>query len=302
MAEGVAIGAPDDFNKIGQAITELKGDAADFVIRSYVHYTGEESAESVLREIEQLLQITVQWDIVLGFRDEGMELGGWLKLIRHIIEQFGARLYTLQITGEPNLLNMPGAGDGYCPNVRQALVQGMAEARKAIMANDAPTNIGFGVAPTFQPNNDFWENIGEIGGKDFAADLDYVGYDFYPDVFWRIEFEKIPAMVKMALENFRRKELPKAMIPENVPIRITENGWATNAGRPYDRQAKVLETVIRTIYDLRDEYNITHYELFGLRDADSTNDNMFYQFGIMRDDYTPKPAFEVYRKLIRELS
>jgi hypothetical protein len=29
--------------------------------------------------------------------------------------------------------------------------------------------------------------------------------------------------------------------------------------------------------------------------------NLFYQFGLMRDDYTPKPAFAVYRRLIAEL-
>ena len=39
----------------------------------------------------------------------------------------------------------------------------------------------------------------------------------------------------------------------------------------------------------------------GLRDADSNNPNLFYQFGLMRDDYTPKPAFETYRQLIAEL-
>jgi len=302
MAEGVATGAPDDFNKIGQAISELKGDAKDFVIRSYTHYYGPESAEAVLSEIGQLLQIEVQWDIVLGFRYEGMELGGWLRLIRDIIEKYGNSLYTLQITGEANLLNMPGAGDGYCPNVRQALVQGMIEARKAIKEFGVSTNIGFGVALTWQCGNDFWEEIGRIGGEEFVEALDYVGFDFYPDVFWRIPLENIPAGIKMGLESFRQKDLKTGHIPETVPIRITENGWATNSERPYELQAKVLETVIRTIYDLREELNITHYELFGLRDANSSNDNFFYQFGIMRDDYTPKPAFEVYKNLICELS
>lgn len=38
-----------------------------------------------------------------------------------------------------------------------------------------------------------------------------------------------------------------------------------------------------------------------LRDADSSNLNIFYHFGLLRDDYTPKPAFEVYCRLIAEL-
>lgn len=35
---------------------------------------------------------------------------------------------------------------------------------------------------------------------------------------------------------------------------------------------EVLEIVIRTIYNLRQELNISHYELFGLRDADSSKE------------------------------
>jgi hypothetical protein len=51
---------------------------------------------------------------------------------------------------------------------------------------------------------------------------------------------------------------------------------------------------------LRGKLNITHYELFSLRDADTANPDLNHQFGIMRDDYSPKPAFESYRKLIEE--
>ncbi len=68
-----------------------------------------------------------------------------------------------------------------------------------------------------------------------------------------------------------------------------------------ERQAAVLETVIRTIHEHRAQFNITHYEHFVLRDADSSNPDLFYQFGLLRDDYTTKPAFECYRQLILEL-
>ncbi|MEP7076571.1 MAG: hypothetical protein ABI878_12260 [Acidobacteriota bacterium] len=108
-------------------------------------------------------------------------------------------------------------------------------------------------------------------------------------------------MVRQILEDFRHSDLADAAIPESVPIRITENGWPTNSARSYERQAQVLESVVRTIHKLRNELNITHYELFSLRDADSSNDNIFHQFGIQRDDYTPKPAFGIYKQLISEL-
>jgi hypothetical protein len=47
--------------------------------------------------------------------------------------------------------------------------------------------------------------------------------------------------------------------------------------------------------------NISHYKLFGLRDADSSKEDLFHQYGIMRDDYSPKPAYDTFKRLIREL-
>jgi hypothetical protein len=55
------------------------------------------------------------------------------------------------------------------------------------------------------------------------------------------------------------------------------------------------------VHARREELNVTHWELFTLRDADSSNDGLFYQFGVLRDDYSPKPAFERLRGLFREL-
>ncbi|HJU01690.1 MAG TPA: hypothetical protein VJ966_10850 [Actinomycetes bacterium] len=44
------------------------------------------------------------------------------------------------------------------------------------------------------------------------------------------------------------------------------------------------------------------YSHFSLRDADSANPGRFHQFGLMTDDYTPKPAFHAYRELIDRYS
>ena len=59
--------------------------------------------------------------------------------------------------------------------------------------------------------------------------------------------------------------------------------------------------MLRAVHARRHELDITHWELFTLRDADSNQDSPFHQFGIVRDDYTPKPAFERLRQTIAEL-
>jgi hypothetical protein len=43
----------------------------------------------------------------------------------------------------------------------------------------------------------------------------------------------------------------------------------------------------------------THHTL---RDARSAGSGIFCQFGLMTDDYTPKPAFHLYQDLISTLS
>jgi hypothetical protein len=97
-------------------------------------------------------------------------------------------------------------------------------------------------------------------------------------------------------------------IPPSVPILVTENGWPTgtnplsNTDRSPHRQAEVLDRVIRTVHGLPHELNITHHVLFRLRDADNSKADLFHQFGIMRDDYSPRPAYATFRSLIEELA
>ncbi len=147
--------------------------------------------------------------------------------------------------------------------------------------------------------------IGELGREPFVEALDYVGLDFFPDVFRPAAADGQPGdlrrMVVFILRAIRETWMPAAGIPASVPLHIAENGWPTSPDRSYERQAAAIETIIRTIHTYRGTYHITHYHLFDLRDADSSNPDIFYQFGVLRDDYTPKPAFEVYRRLIAEL-
>jgi hypothetical protein len=144
-----------------------------------------------------------------------------------------------------------------------------------------------------------------MGGEQFARSLDYVGLDIFPDVFFPLTSSGLPGdirhFVELAMRSFRETSLPAAGIPAVVPIHLAENNWPTGRERPYERQAAAIETNIRTVYEYRGNYNVTHYELFDLRDADSGDPGVFSQFDILKDDYTPKPAFDTYRLLIDEL-
>lgn len=304
---GLAAGPPDDPARIQDALTQLQGDDRPFVVRGYVHYNGKSSTgdQPNPQNAEQYASNGRKLDLVLCFHYPGDELDGWLNFIRESIHRYAPHLAMLQVTEEPNL-KLPGMViDGCFPNVRHALVQGVIAAKEEVQKGGYDFPIGFSAAPTLSPDDDFWSSIGAMGHQAFVDALDYVGLDFYADVFWPVAPDGSPGDLRDAvlymLKQFREVNLPAANIPLTKPMHVSENGWPTGPERTYERQASVIETTIRTIHAQRQTMNIKHYELFALRDAKTANPDLFHQFGIMRDDYTPKPAFDTYCQLIAEL-
>jgi hypothetical protein len=211
----------------------------------------------------------------------------------------------LQLTEEPNNPHAATGGDGSTPNVRQAIIEGVIAAKQEALRLGHAMQVGFNATPSFGPNDEFWHSVATLATPAFIDALDYIGLDFFPDVFRPLP--PGPGGSPIALEDavagvisqFRMVSLREGNIPPTVPIHITENGWPTSPMRSYEQQATVLETIVRTIYTYRQEFNVTHYEYFDLRDADSSD--IGFQFGLLRDDYQPKPAFHTYQKLIAEL-
>jgi hypothetical protein len=251
-------------------------------------------------DVERYLRGGRVLDYVLCYRSEDGDIDDWTAFVRQVARQVGERPSSLQITEEPNNPHAEAGGDGSSPNLLQALVEGVRAARDEARRLGLPVQVGFNACPAFDPDQVFWRELARIGGGDLARAVDYVGFDFFPDVFRPVPFERLRPAVEGVLTQFRRVSLAAGGIPASVPIRITENGWPTGPDRPPDRQAIMLETIVRTIHDLRGTLNITHYEFFSLRDPGGDGPG-FREFGLLREDYSPKPAFETYRRLIAEL-
>ena len=180
MAVGVAR-APDDLRRLPAILDALRG-GRKLLLRTYLPFAGEESVPAAMAMLQLCAVSGAPWDVVLSFRIDSDDLTGWLRFIRRVVTQFGKSLDTLQITGEPNLRGMPDAGDGSRPHVRRALRDGILAAKSAARDCAAPVSIGFNAVPTFDPADDFWLAIAGFG-EAFVESLDYVGLDFYPDVF-----------------------------------------------------------------------------------------------------------------------
>lgn len=302
---GLAVGPKDDYEKIKDALRQLRGNASTLTPRNYLVFSKPDAESGLLSFADRLLQSGLLGDLVIGWiQTADIVLDEWLAFIRKIVREYGRQLKSLQITNEPNLSFMEGSK----PYTRQALIEGVIAAKQEVRSCGLQVKIGFGSVPESPASvPGFWEGLAEHGDQTFINSLDFVGHNFYVDVFEEpLALTEISASVERIIRSLR-ENLTFAGIPDHVPIRVTENGWPTGQNpfthmeRTYDRQSAVLETVIRTVYRLRKEFLITHYELFGLRDADSSKSDLFHQFGIMRDDYSPKPAFAVFKRLIEEL-
>lgn len=239
-------------------------------------------------------------DLVLQFREPSGSLDGWLDFVRRTVRAEGHRIALLQICEEPNV-DLP-ALDGSTPNIRQALVQGVIAAKEEALACGHDLAVGFNAALNFDPADTFWPELGALADERFHRALDYVGLDFFPDVFRPVPPERLAEVVAAVLAGFRRDSLAKAGIGPSVPVRICEHGWPTGPDRSERRQAEVVEEVVRTVAGLAAELTIESYAFFSLRDADSAGSGAFDRFGLLRDDYTRKPAFDVYRRLVEELT
>jgi hypothetical protein len=305
--DGIAAGPPGDPARIDDALTVLAGTSSPFIVRVYERFSDADSPSRWPRQTPenytQYIRPGRMLDLVVMFQSKSGDVYGFISFLRSLIAQHGPSLYSIQVTEEANFTHGPDCIDGPFPKVLEALVEGVKAAKQeALRLGLTSLHIGFNSTPTFGPHAAFWSAIGSLGGQPFLDALDYVGMDFFPDVFHPAP--EIRAGVLGVLESMRNEWLPAAGIPATIPIHIAENGWPTGPERPFEKQCAVMETTLRTILEERHRLNIRRYTQFSLRDSESfapeNAGNIFYHFGLMQSDYTPKPAFEIFRRCIAE--
>ena len=216
---------------------------------------------------------------------------------------------SLQVTNEANQGGSPNTSDGYYSGAKDALIEGVVAAKSEVRRDRASqVKVGFNWAyAADRGEHAFWRYLGRHGGQRFARDLDWVGLDAYPGTWGpALGGGGLAAETKRfmdgALSALRLIYLPIAGIPHTVPLRVSETGYPTGSGRTDAMQETVMEAAIHAVYHARATYNINGLRWFDLRDADSSSPSFENQYGLMRDDYSPKPAFGAYRTLVASLS
>ena len=105
-----------------------------------------------------------------------------------------------------------------------------------------------------------------------------------------------------AMSQLRECFMPIAGLGAGVPIHVEENGWPTGPGRSEAEQAAAMSSMIGAVDRFRGTYGVTDYRWFDLRDHNTSSPNFQHHYGLLRDDYSPKPAFQLYRDLVAELT
>jgi hypothetical protein len=297
----LSTGKPDSPDEINRALDRLQSDK-HLIVRTYLRFTGTDADEFVqdLPGVAELARYT--WngrklDLVLSNWDRTGNMGRWRNFIEHAVERYGPYVQNLQICEEPNHFEYPG--DGRFGHSLEAVLSGVKAARTALRNRGLKCAVGFNAVPVSPMNDGFWPALCQRMTPAFLDALDYVGLNLYVDVAEPL-VGKAEDAVERSLTEFRTISMAQAGIPANIPLHICESGWPTGPQRYYTRQADLLQSVVDKVYELRKSLNISQFELFSLRDADTANPDASHQFGILRDDYSPKPAFETYRQLIQQ--
>lgn len=306
---------PEDKNSILAALSELSG-GRHFVVHLYISFTGTKPAQRMAvrrarRQAKRYSRHGYGVEYVLAYRPAARagepDVRKFVRFSRRMTRRLARvdGVEAIQVTNEVNNTISPDASDGAYPGARDALVRGViAAARKARKVGRDDIEIGFNWFYRLDPSSDegFWNELGEKGGERFARSVDWVGLDVYPGTFFPPPLVPRADAVINSMSYLRECMMPLAGLGDDVPIHVTENGWPTAPpARSYEEQAVALEEMVRAVDTYRANYGVTDYRWFDLRDADSANPNFQQQFGLMRDDYTPKPAFSVYRDLVAEL-
>ena len=313
---GSATPKPDDPAAIVSALEALRGDPRrPFGVHLYLEFSNDADQERNVREalalIERYGSRGYDVEYVLTYRPRGRrgpaDVADWVVFVRSMVRRLTAvgGLSSLQVTNEVNNTSSPDSSDGAYPGARDALVEGVLAADDEARRIGRPDlEIGFNWFYRLDPATEqsFWTEIGTKGGPAFAQAVDWIGLDAYPGTFFPPGGgTSLRSSMVNAMAVLRECYAPMAGIGERTPMHVIENGWPTGAGRPASTQAAAMDEMVRAVHDHRQRYNVTSYNWFDLRDSDSSDPNFGQQFGIMTDDYTPKPAFALYRGLIEQL-
>jgi hypothetical protein len=298
-----------------QALRTLRGATRPFVLHVYDSYTrpsdGERLPKGLASQIRAYAAEGFDVELVLTYRParRTRDADRFADFVRARVRRLGGNpnVTHLQVTNEVNVRGAPNAADGAYPGARAALVRGtIAAAEQARHRGSDHLRVGFSWAyQRGRSEQAFFTSLGKTGGRAFAKAVDWVGLNLFPGT-WGPDLPAgdlasgVRSTTLDAIRMLRRELLPRARL-EAADVHVSEAGYPTGPGRTEAMQETALRASVEAVADARAAYRVTGFRWFDLRDADSMGASIESRYGLMRDDYSPKPAFFAYRDLIATL-
>jgi hypothetical protein len=268
---------------------------------------GQNGIDAFQREVTRYTRAGFEVEIQVRYHPPAGQAGdiaAWAAYVRHVVDAFGPnrRVVDMTITNEVNVTFSPNTSDGAYAGARDALIAGIDAAHAEARAHGfRQLRFGFTYAYRFSPQDDaeFFSYLGRHGGPAFVRGLGFVGIDFYPGTIYPPVIGSYRAALAQAAGVVRDCLARKAGISRSVPLWFAEIGLPTGA-LSEAAQAAGLVQLTRAACDYADTFNITDFRWFNLRDngPQTASPLSFSTFGLLRDDYAPKPAFGTYRRQI----
>jgi hypothetical protein len=308
---GVEAQLADNPAKALAAVKALQG-SRSMTVHLYGQYTGADpgEADSLISDATWWSQNGVSVEMVLRYRPASAALGAgypaWVAAVSARLAAI-AKVVAIQIGNEANNTSSPAAGDGAYPGAVQAIATAIPAARQAVVsAGRADIRIGFNWAAGWSPcsPDPMFAQLLRAGGSAFVGAVSWVGIDVYPGT-WSAPAPSvfptaslIAGSVTSSLGCLRTVQMPAAGLSRAVTITVAETGWPTDASRSEQTQAGVLREIVGAVQGVSGTYGVSDLRWFDLRDANTASGQLENGYGLMHDDYSPKPAFTAYQQII----
>lgn len=301
----------DDPAKAMAAARTLKGNRT-LTMHLYGQYTGTDSgeADALISDAKWWSENGMRVEMVLRYRPARPDLAaGYVPWVQTVATRLAALpgLAALQIGNEANNTTSAAAGDGAYPGVINAIARGVPAARRVLVAAGRPdVKVGFNWAAGSSPctTEPMWSQLKAAGGSAFTSSVGWVGIDVYPGTWSAPAQTTFPAAslvnatITDSLRCLRTRHMIAAGLSTAVTITVAETGYPTDPDRSEATQTAVLEQTIASVENVRQKYGVTDLRWFSLRDANTASGQLENGYGLLRDDYTPKPAFTAYQQII----
>jgi hypothetical protein len=280
------------------ALNDLRGDRSFNVhlFTAWSWYNQQDLDEKIARYSAEGFYITLSIKYSPPAGREG-DVTGYARFVRTVVQRYATNpnVHRFVIGNEANVTwGNPGSSDGPFARSAEAVARGVISARRTVQRLDSDAGVGFNIAITERETDAaFVRKLVDIGGQRFVQSLSFMGVNVYPGL-WPVGSGDAYADMVTYIGD-ARYALTSAGIESNVSLSILENGFPTANDTA---QSSQLAQMVQAVCDARAQYGVSGYSWFGLLDADSSSDNPYAHYGLLRSDLSARPSFETYRALI----